>query len=385
MEQLTRSRLVVEYEIGRRLSYEIAHPLVQDAVYESIGGARRCAFHRLVGRALVTVGNFGAAAPHFLRSVGSGDPETVDTLIRAVRQAEERNLYQETLPLLTALLDVLDPDDHRWLEVLEAMTWRAEWVVDHLVEGNAATAIAVMRRIERQLSASGDRLREGIVQFRLASFLAIGASQPADAAAACQRARELFAAEGDVDLGLLALNEQGWIRYCAGDLPGHRACAMNVRDKAEKRDDRMALIQSLGALGHVAAVQGRFGEADRHLRRGTDLARAEGKRYRYVWNLAMSGLALALAGRLAASRTAFERAMHEPEAGDAMTLELLAECDWLSGRLDDVSRWISQSAARRPLAGSVRRAWAAAFAARAAAERGEPDTAARLLRARGPP
>ena len=189
LERLTRSRLVVEYEIGRRLSYEIAHPLVQDAVYESIGGARRCAFHRLVGRALVTVGNFGAAAPHFLRSVGSSDPETVDTLIRAVRQAEERNLYQETLPLLTALLDVLDPDDHRWLDVLEAMTWRAEWVVDHLVEGNAATAIAVMRRIERQLSASGDRLREGIVQFRLASFLAIGAGQPADAAAACQRAR----------------------------------------------------------------------------------------------------------------------------------------------------------------------------------------------------
>ena len=175
LERLTRSRLVVEYEADRRLSYEIAHPLVQDAVYESIGGARRRTFHRLVGRALVATGNFGAAAPHFLRSAGSGDPEAVDTLVRAVRQAEERNLYQETLPLLTALLDLLDPDDQRWLDVLEAMTWRAEWVVDHLVEDGAATAIAVMRRIERQLAASGDRLQEGIVQFRLASFLAIGA------------------------------------------------------------------------------------------------------------------------------------------------------------------------------------------------------------------
>jgi len=379
LERLTGSRLVVEYESGRRLSYEIAHPLVQDAIYQSIGGARRRAFHRLVGRGLVTVGNFGAAAPHFLRSAGSGDPETVDTLVRAVRQAEERNLYQETLPLLTALLDVLDPDDRRWLDVLEAMRWRAEWVVDHLVEDGAATAIAVMRRIERQLAASGDRLREGIVQFRLASFLAIGAGQPAEAAAACQRAQELFAAEGDADLGLLALHEQGWIRYCAGDLPGHRALALEVRDKAEKRGDRIALIQSLGALGHIAGVQGRFDEADRHLRRGTDLARAAGKRYRYVWNLTMSGLALALAGRLAAGRTTVERAMQEPEAGDAMTLEIFAQCDWLSGRLDDVIRRISQSAARRPLAGSQRRAWAAAFAARAAAERGQPDTAARLF------
>jgi DNA-binding CsgD family transcriptional regulator/tetratricopeptide (TPR) repeat protein len=236
-----------------------------------------------------------------------------------------------------------------------------------------------MRRIERQLAASGDRLREGIVQFRLASFLAIGTSQPAQAAAACQRAQELFAAEGHADLALLALNELGWIRYCAGDLPGHRALALDVCEKAEKRGDQMALIQSLGALGCVAALQGRFGEADMHLRRSMDLALAAGKRYRYVWNLTISGLALALAGRLTASRTTFERAMHDPEAGDALTAEMFAQCDWLSGRLDDVIRRVSQSAARRPLAGSRRRAWAAAFAARAAAERGQSDAAARLL------
>jgi DNA-binding CsgD family transcriptional regulator/tetratricopeptide (TPR) repeat protein len=379
LERLTRSRLVVEYGAGRRLSYEIAHPLVQDAVYESIGGARRRTFHRLAGRALVAGGNLGAAAPHFLRSAGSGDSEAADTLVGAVRQAEERNLYQETLPLLTALLDVLGPDDQRWLEVLEAMTWRAEWVIDHLVEDGAATAVAVMRRIERQLAVSGDRLREGIVQFRLASFLAIGAGQPTQAATACQRARELFTAGGHDDLALLALNELGWIRYCAGDLPGHRALALDVREKAEKRGDRMALIQSLGALGCIAAVQGRFDEADRHLRRGTDLARAADKRYRYVWNLTISGLALALAGRLADGRTTLERAMHDPEAGDALTAEMSAQCDWLAGRLDDVVRQVSQSAARRPLAGSRRRAWAAAFAARAAAERGQPDAAARLL------
>ena len=62
-----------------------------------------------------------------------------------------------------------------------------------------------------------------------------------------------------------------------------------------------------------------------------------------------------------------------------MTPEIFAQCDWLAGRLDDVVRRVSQSAARRPLAGSRRRAWAAAFAARAAAERGQPDAAARLV------
>jgi DNA-binding CsgD family transcriptional regulator len=379
LERLTRSRLVVEYEPGRGLSYEIAHPLVQAAVYESIGGARRRAFHRLVGRALVTVGNFGAAAPHFVRSADPGDPEAVETLVRAVRQAEDRNLYQETLPLLAALLNLMDPDDQRWPDVLEAMTWRAEWVVDHLVEDGAATAIAVMRRIERQLAASGDRLREGIVQFRLASFLAIGAGQPADAAAACQRAQQLFAAGGHADLALLARNELGWIRYCAGDLPGQRTLTLEVCEEAGKRGDQVALIQALGALGYAAALQGRFGEADRYLRRSTDLARVSGKRYRYAWNLTVSGLARALAGRLAAGRMSFEAAMGESEASDATTPEIFAQCDWLSGRLDDVVRRVSESAARRPLAGSRRRAWAAAFAARAAAERGQSDAAARLL------
>ena len=71
--------------------------------------------------------------------------------------------------------------------------------------------------------------------------------------------------------------------------------------------------------------------------------------------------------------------MHDPEAGDALTAEMFAQCDWLSGRLDDIVTRVSQSAARRPLPGSRRRAWAAAFAARAAAERGQPDAAARLL------
>ena len=71
----------------------------------------------------------------------------MDTLIRAVRQTEERNLYTETLPLLAALLDVLGPDDQRWLEVLAAMTWRADWVVDHLV---ASIPRRVTQRSPRQ-------------------------------------------------------------------------------------------------------------------------------------------------------------------------------------------------------------------------------------------
>ncbi len=72
LEQLVRSRLVSEEERGLELVYEISHPLVQDAIYEGIGAARRRRLHRQLGQALVTVGRLGEAAPHFVRSAEPG-------------------------------------------------------------------------------------------------------------------------------------------------------------------------------------------------------------------------------------------------------------------------------------------------------------------------
>lgn len=41
VESLLRLRLVVEVERGRVVSYELAHPLVQEAIYSRIGAIRR--------------------------------------------------------------------------------------------------------------------------------------------------------------------------------------------------------------------------------------------------------------------------------------------------------------------------------------------------------
>ncbi|MGH2690654.1 MAG: ATP-binding protein, partial [Actinomycetota bacterium] len=53
LHRLVASRLVVEEERGRSLSYEIAHPLIQQVIAQSIGGARRRSLHRLIARALL--------------------------------------------------------------------------------------------------------------------------------------------------------------------------------------------------------------------------------------------------------------------------------------------------------------------------------------------
>jgi len=44
LERLVRSRLVSEQEHGHELTYELAHPLIQEAIYERIGAARRRGF-----------------------------------------------------------------------------------------------------------------------------------------------------------------------------------------------------------------------------------------------------------------------------------------------------------------------------------------------------
>src|SRR5207245_4949806 len=120
-----------EAEEGRDLTYEIAHPLYQEVVYASIGGARRRALHRHVARALVAAGRPGPAAAHFVRSADVGDPEAVDALRDALAQAEARELHREALALLQALLELLPAGDRRWVDVHDAMGRQPEWIVDH--------------------------------------------------------------------------------------------------------------------------------------------------------------------------------------------------------------------------------------------------------------
>jgi predicted ATPase len=51
--------LALEERRGRELTYEIAHPLIQQAIYQRIGFGRRWALHRFLGRALLASGRPG--------------------------------------------------------------------------------------------------------------------------------------------------------------------------------------------------------------------------------------------------------------------------------------------------------------------------------------
>jgi DNA-binding CsgD family transcriptional regulator/tetratricopeptide (TPR) repeat protein len=234
LDGLARSHLIVEHGDPTSLTYEIAHPIIQETIYEAIGGSRRRDLHRTVARALLDAGHLGAAAGHLARGAEAGDVEAVEQLCRAMDEAESRGLYRESLATLEALVGLLPEDDPRWSRLLEVMNWQPEWVLSHLAENDAPTAIVAMRRIDGQLDGEASPAARATVQFHLAAFLSFGAGRLEEAEQASRAAVELFTAAGETERALLATNELAWLRGCAGSLRGQAAIAAEVLDEATR-------------------------------------------------------------------------------------------------------------------------------------------------------
>lgn len=371
LEALCAARLVSEQRDGAALAYEVVHPIVQDAVYEGIGGARRRALHRAIGRTLLASDRLGAAAGHFAQAAEPGDDEAVVALCRAMALAEARGLYQEALATLAALVDVLPAGDARWTQVLEAMDRQAEWVLSHLAENDADTAVTAMQRIEGVLEGSDDLAARATVRSHLAAFLSFGVGRLEEADDACQRAIELFAAAGEDEAELLARNELGWIRGCAGRFDEQVRLASEALEAALERGHRRAAVQAAGTAAYALGMLGRWDEADAMYARSIELAGEEGNTYRIAWAHAQRGCALSMRGLLGEATASVEAALEEdPGAPDALAYEDLAHCHWLAGRFEEALEALERSAVRRPIRGSRRRAWGAALAARVHLEMG---------------
>lgn len=381
LERLCASGLAREGSAGPGFIYEIAHPLIQDAIYELIGGARRMGLHRLVARVHLARGRLGPAAAHFSRSALVADDESLEALCQAMNQAERKGLYRQALAILSGLPDIIERGDPRWLRVLETITWQADWVVDHLAEGDAEGAIIAMRRIEEVCRDRSDLVAQGTVQFHLASFLSIGAGRLDEAATACSRAIELFEAAGERDRSLLSRNEMVWISSCAGDLERSSVLAAELLDSADHTTDHQIINQAAGARAYALSLAGRFTQSIEHYELADRVWGDEETGYRRIWGLVQRSLALTLSGRLTEAVEAIEEALEADysKACDALALERLAHCRWLQGNLAESVRLVDESTSRRAVRGSRRRAWGLAVAARALGEMGQAARAKRYL------
>ena len=380
LERLVRSRLVSEQERGHELTYEVAHPLIQEAIYERIGAARRRGLHRVIGRTLLAADRLGEAAAHFACSAEVGDDEAIAALRDAVRQAEDRGAYREALTILDALVDLVPAGDERWLGVLEALHWQAEWVVDHRADVHALLGIKAMHAIDAVLEAAPDPAPRAIVKFRLANFLGWGTGDFDQAERACAEAKSLFDQAGDRGSALLVENELAWLAGLRGDYAAMRATAQRVVETAEAMDHRFAVIQGLTATAQASFFRGRFAETEPEHRRALAIARREGKSYRAVISLTALACSLAAEGRVDEALGLVEEAKAEsPVWKESLLPEWEAIVHWFAGDFRTALASAQEAAARRVGGLGKRRALGSVFAALSAVEAGQAAQARRHL------
>jgi ATP/maltotriose-dependent transcriptional regulator MalT len=379
LDRLVGAGIVVEEERGRELSYELQHPLVRDVIYQATSGARRRVLHRRAGRSLLASGHLAEAALHFARSAERGDSEAVEVLLDAMRQAERREAFREALDLQAELVGLLPVDDARWLEVLEAMYVRAEWLIDHRAETHAPTAVRALWAIDGLLQDSPDHAHRATVKFRLANFLAWGMGELEAAQEACWQAHELFVLAGDQRQALLAAREVAWIKGLRGDLAGMAADAERVVEAADADGDRFVAMQGLAAVGYSSMFTGTFGRGESAYRRAAEIAHADEKPYRLTVVLGTLAGVLAFQGRTAEATELIEQAKaSSPAYRDSIMIEIECTVAWLAGDFTSALAAALEEAAWAPVT-SRRRSFGMTVGAIAAVEAGDVLVAERLL------
>ena len=380
LERLAREHAVIEEERGRQLTYEISHPLVAEAIYEGMGAGRRRRIHRQAGRGLVSAGRLGEAAPHFVRSAEAGDDEAVEVLRQAVRQAEEAGAFQEALTILASLVEVLPAGDPRWEKVVDALSWEAQWVVDHQAGGYAVLGIGALRAMDGALEGIADPARRAPVKLRLASFLAWGTGELPEAERVCRHAAALFEEAGDRRGALLAAHELAWILGLQGDMPTLEDRARDLARIGEAVGDQVVRARAMRTVAWATMGRGRFEESRAARAEVIATARAQNDRYRLVLTLLNSGVAEVIQGRTAESLSLLEEALAIAEASPEIGLtghEIVIPV--LAGEFRQALAWVRRGTGASTFMLSRQFGWGVALAAVAAAQMGELDEARRHL------
>lgn len=380
VHRLIRVRLVAASEGDEPEGYELAHPLLQEVAYDRIGPARRRALHRLAARSLVPSGRIAEAASHFARGADSGDPEAVDTLRDALRQAEERDAYSEALDILTSLVDLLPADDDRWLEVVDAFPNRARWAIDQRADVDATQAaqgLRAMRFLESVATRSPDPARQATVKHRMGIFLGWGVADPPEAVRLLREARDLFESAGDERSAAVTSGTIAHVHALAGNWTAMEPEAERAMGAAEALADPMLAGSAIAALFRSAGMGARFDACEAYGERLIGLLRSGSDSGHLTWALSMQALFRACEGRIGEIGPLLDevRAVSQPWRPGGVLVVVEPLIHWLAG---DVPRALD--AARRfralyPYSVSPRRGIGAVISALVALEADRPADA----------
>jgi DNA-binding CsgD family transcriptional regulator len=372
IDTLLRTRLVVEEERGHEVIYEVSHPLIQEAIYERIGAARRRMLHRRVARALVESGRFAAASSHFVLSADPGDAEAIDALLVALHQAKARELHREAIAILKSLMELLPPRDRRWLELLEILVWQGSEFLDHKTDIDRTTIPTALRQIEAVLQGSEDLASLAALKYCLSNFLTYDEGRLDEARRAGEESLALYEKAGDTAGALVAAHQLTWIVGFSGDLEGQERAARTLVTNARSAGDPNMVMLADTVLGYACFLEGRFGEAESALRSSIETARRDGRAQRVASDLSILAQTLALEGRMREANELLAEARGGGAAyGFTILLDMSARIRWLTGDFEGtISDALEATSWTRGGLGK-RRGWSVAIAAMAAAETGQ--------------
>jgi ATP/maltotriose-dependent transcriptional regulator MalT len=366
VDQLVVAGLLVEDAGTRRL--EFGHPILQEAVYEMTGPARRARLHRLVADRLPLP--LGSRAYHLGRGAVPGDVVAVEALRAAGADAVESGSPAVAVRhLQEAARLVAGADKPLRAAVLDELAGAADVAGDH------AAGIPALRELLHLAATPDDRVT---TRLRLASFLSAGSGDLAEANRLVAEAVATARASAPTRLSA-ALNEFGWIRGEGGDLDGEVRFASEALSLADAGGDLAGQLHALGPLAHALMLLGRHGQAAVVSERAVTLARALGDGFQLDWHLAVQAQVLAAAGQVDAALGVLDGPVSAgmPIADVAYAVHVMNL--WLGGRWDAARTTAKRLLAASPVHVPVRTAWAFAMAGAIEAAAGRADRARQLL------
>jgi DNA-binding CsgD family transcriptional regulator len=201
---LARAELLTDqYPLG------FVHPLVAEAVYQSLGAGEQASLHESAAQLLLDAGHPAEqVAVHLLKAPRRGRPETVDLLLRAADQAESRGSVEAATTFLRRALEEPPPED----DVVDLLVRTA-------VLGGTSDGVFARQTLERAYALCSDVEQRGEIALWLASALVFVGTEGEATSFALSAATELPVDAVDQRQALIALARvSGWIH----DLPPDR-------------------------------------------------------------------------------------------------------------------------------------------------------------------
>ena len=382
LQELVGAHLVAEDMSNGEATYQVIHSLIGDAIYAAALMPRRQAIHRAIGRALARRGDLSEAASHYALSASPGDGEAIDILIAALHQRHQQESPLEIMPLLESLLSLLHEGDRRWVGVLDAMKWDAEWLLDYWAYITPEVGLRVMRNVQKALVDSDGPVRRAVALLRIAAYSGWDLAQSTMSATAGHEALAIFEAAGHQRLALMARLWLAWIAGISGDLAQMERQAIQVIELAGRQGDRTLSLHGHEAICWALVRRGRFAEAQEALVRAIELAGQLGNQMHVVSGLFSLAYVRSLAGDIQGVESTLQQARElRPDATDAV---LMAGIRLLSGDALTAFNAIRREVSAPDVPASARQAWRLIYAVIAAARTGRFEEAHAWLPATTP-